>query len=289
MAGRTISRPRPEKTQRYVFFLGVILAAIAAIIVFVALSGADSGGGGDIAVVVAKETIPAQTRVTSGMLEVQFMSSDDAIADAFNNRSQVVDRVATQDIPADAQVLPSMVSDTVGDGIVFKVDPDMRAVSVGVQEVVTVGGNVQPGDRVDIVGIFQVQDVEAANHLLAQLGIAQTVAAPPVPEAAAGDEGVDFASPGSLHLTVTMLQNVKLLALAQSLTETTAGGNLADKVDDSDSGESDPSAATATVQLTPKQAQDITWADEFGTLRMEARPVGDSTVQEVQPTLIRLD
>jgi len=289
MAGRTISRPRPEKTQRYVFFLGVILAAIAAIIVFVALSGADSGGGGDIAVVVAKETIPAQTRVTSGMLEVQFMSSDDAIADAFNNRSQVVDRVATQDIPADAQVLPSMVSDTVGDGLVFKVDPDMRAVSVGVQEVVTVGGNVQPGDRVDIVGIFQVQDVEAANHLLAQLGIAQTVAAPPVPEAAAGDEGVDFASPGSLHLTVTMLQNVKLLALAQSLTETTAGGNLADKVDDSDSGESDPSAATATVQLTPKQAQDITWADEFGTLRMEARPVGDSTVQEVQPTLIRLD
>jgi Flp pilus assembly protein CpaB len=94
---------------------------------------------------------------------------------------------------------------------------------------------------------------------------------------------------GNLTLTVTMLQNVKLLAIAQSLTDTTAGSNLADNVDESDSGDSDPAAATATVQLAPKQAQDIAWADQFGILRFEARPVGESSVEDVQPILMSAD
>jgi pilus assembly protein CpaB len=268
-----------------VFFLGIFLAAIAAIIVFVAISGADSGTGGDVAVVTAKETIPAQTRITSDMLQVKFFSSDDALGDAFSNRSQLVDRVATQDIAADAQVLPSMVSDTAGDGIPFKVSPGMRAVSVDVEEVVTVGGNVQPGDRIDIVGIFATENVEAANHLLAQLGVDKTVVAPAAPEE---DDG-GFVGGGNLTLTVTMLQNIKLLALAQTITDTTSGGKLADTVDKSDSDDADPSAASATLELTPKQAQDIILADQFGILRFEARPVGESSIQDVQPTLVNVD
>ncbi|KKM19776.1 hypothetical protein LCGC14_1652150, partial [marine sediment metagenome] len=41
----------------------------------------------------------------------------------------------------------------------------------------------------------------------------------------------------------------------------------------------------ATVELTPQQAQEITWADQFGVLRMEARAVGDETIVDVVPTL----
>ncbi len=41
MAGQTMTKPRGDKTQRYVFYLGLLLAGIAAIIVFVAVSGAD--------------------------------------------------------------------------------------------------------------------------------------------------------------------------------------------------------------------------------------------------------
>jgi pilus assembly protein CpaB len=270
-----------------VLFLGLLLAAVAAIIVFAVVSAADSGsGGGDIAVVVANQSIPAQTAITSDMLEVQFRSPDDAVADAFTRRSQVVDRVATQDIEKDKPILPSMVSETAGDSLPFKVETDMRAVSVNVKEVVTVGGNIQPGDRVDVVGIFDVPDVEAANHLLAQWGIPATVEGPAAsaPEGAEGDFGVGS---GNLYLTVTLLQNVKLLALAQSITDVTANGNLADQVDESNSDDSDPGAATATLQLTPKQAQDVAWADEFGILRMEARPVGDGTTHEIAPTLFR--
>ncbi|MCH8921397.1 MAG: Flp pilus assembly protein CpaB, partial [Chloroflexi bacterium] len=276
------------KTQRYVFYLGLLLAGIAAIIVFVAVNGADSGsggsGGGNVPVVVANDVIPAQTRITADMLTVNFVSPEEASADAFTSRGQVVDRVVTEEVAAGAQILPAAVSDTAGDGLAFKVEPGMRGISVTVQEVVTAGGNLRPGDRMDMVGIFSVADVESANYILQILGLDYQLVEPPKP-ATTAVEGEETNEP-DLILTVTMLQNVKLLALAQSLTESTAGGNVAD---DAAETESEPRAATATVELTPQQAQEITWADQFGVLRMEARAVGDETIVDVVPTLFILE
>jgi Flp pilus assembly protein CpaB len=287
MAGQTIAKPRGDKTQRYVFYLGLLLAGIAAIIVFVAVNGADSGGGGsaggNVPVVVANDAIPAQTRITADMLTVKFVSPEEATVDAFTSRGQLVDRVVTEEVAAGSQIVPAMVSDTAGDGLAFKVEPGMRGISVSVQEVVTAGGNLRPGDRVDLVGIFSVADVESANFILQILGLDYQLVEPPVPASSTAGEETDQ---GGLTLTVTMLQNVKLLALAQSLTESTAGGNVAD--DAAELG-SEPRAATATVELTPQQAQEITWADHFGVLRMEARAVGDETIVDVVPTLFRLE
>ncbi len=289
MAGQTIAKPRGEKRQRYVFYLGVLLATIAAVVAFVAVRNADSGttSGSSVPVVQTKEAIPADTRITSDMLEVKFVSSDEAQADAFTSRSQLIDRVVTEDVAAGAQLLTSSVSDVAGDGLTFRVQPGMRGVSVGVREVVTAGGNVKPGDHVDVVGIFSVADAEAANHILQVLGLQHTVAEPPRAASAttAEGEGVNAATSEDLVLTVTLLQNVKLLAIAQSLTETTAGGNVADELDEADS---DPSAATATLELNPQQAQEITWVDNFGIVRMDARAVGDEEIVDVVPTLLRL-
>ena len=282
MAEQAMTRPRRDKSQRYVFYLGLLLAAIAAIIVFVAVNSADSGTGSTVAVVVANDAIPAQTRVTSGMLSVKFLSPDAANPDAFSSRSQLVDRVVTTEIVAGAQILPAMVSDVTGDGLAFKVEPGMRGISVEVREVVTAGGNIKPGDKVDVVGVFQVDSVEAANHLLAQLGLTYKVADPDL--TAAGAEEGDVAQ--SYVLTTTLLQNVKVLGLAQTLTPTTASGTLAQEVKEADT---EPAAATATVQVTPAQAQMLTTADEFGILRMDARPVADEAVVEVPATLIAVE
>ncbi len=288
MAGQTIAKPRGDKTQRYVFYLGLLLAGIAAIIVFVAVNGADSGGGGgsgNVPVVVANDVIPAQTRITADMLTVKFVSPEEANVDAFTSRGQLVDRVVTEEVAADTQILPSTVSDTAGDGLTFKVKPGMRGISVSVQEVVTAGGNLRPGDRVDMVGIFSVADVESANFILNILGLDYQLSDPPAPASASTSAAEGTVIQDDLILTVTMLQNVKLLALAQSLTESTAGGNVAD---DAAETESEPRAATATVELSPQQAQEITWADQFGVLRMEARAVGDAAIVDVVPTLFRL-
>ncbi len=285
MAGQTIAKPRGDKTQRYVFYLGLLLAGIAAVIVFVAINGADSGSGGgtgNVPVVVAETAIPAQTRITADHLRVDFVASDTADPDAFTSRTQLVDRVVTTEIAPGQQILLSMVSGIAGDGLAFKVDPGMRGISVEVREVVTAGGNIKPGDNVDVVGIFQVQTVEAANHLLAQLGTPYSVAKPNVVPADA-DESEE---PRTFVLTVTLLQDVKVLGLAQTLTPTTAGGTFAEEVEEVDA---EPRAATATVQVTPDQAQTLTTADEYGIMRFDVRAPGDDSVVEVQPTLIVVD
>ena len=285
MAGQTIARPQGGKTQRYVFYLGLLLAGIAAVIVFVAVNGADSGGGGgsgNLPVVVANEAIPAQTRITSDMLKVEFVSPDKAEANAFTSRTQLVDRVVTEEVAAGAQILPSAVSNTAGDGLAFKVEPGMRGLSVNVNEVVTAGGNIKPGDHVDMVAIFQLETVEAANHLLAQLGTPYSVTEPPVAPADADETE----RPRIFVLTVTLIQNVKVLGLAQTLTPTTAGGTFAEEVDETIA---EPQASTATVEVTPDNAQMLTTADEYGVIRFDVRAPGDESIVEVQPTFIVVD
>jgi len=290
MAGRTVAKKFGGRSQRLVLLLGLVLAAIAAVIVFTAVNGADSGSSssGKVPVVVANEAIPAQTRITSDMLKVQFVSPDQVQANAFTSRGQLMDRVITEDVAAGAQILPATVSDTAGDGLAFKVEPGMRGISVGVREVVTAGGNLKPGDNVDVVGIFELADVESANFILQVLGMEYQMTEPPrpAPTTTTTEEGATVEDRGNLVLTVTMLQNVKLLALAQTLTEASAGGNVADDAAEVDS---EPRAATATVELTPQQAQEITWADHFGVLRMDARAVGDETIAEVAPTLLWIE
>jgi Flp pilus assembly protein CpaB len=290
MAGRTVANKLGGRSQRLVFFLGLVLAAIAAVIVFAAVNGSDSGTstGGTVPVVVAQQAIPADTRITKDMLQVEFVPAGEANADAFTARSHLVDRVVTEDVEAGAQVLPAMVSERAGDGLAFKVEPGMRGISVEVREVVTAGGNIKPGDQVDLVGIFEVTSVEAANHLLAQLGTGYTVAEPEfvaaiaaAPSSAAGEEEEE---PERFVLTVTLLQNVKILGLAQTLTETTAGGTFAEDVEEN--ADTEPRASTATLELTPNQAQMATTGDEYGIYRMDIRAPGDDAVVAVEPTLI---
>ncbi len=261
--------------------LALLLGLLAAVLTAVYLSSAGNDGGESATVItspalVAAQDIPANTRVTKDMLKVQFLPADEVNPEAFTAYSQVIDRVATQDVAAGEQIVPTQVSSSAGEGVSFVVQPGYRAISVEVREVVAVGGNLEPGDHVDVVGIFELADVQSANLLLQNLGLDYQVAGPSV----AAPEGVG--GQANLVLTATMLQNVRLLALSQSLTEETAGGNAAD---DAAENEPNPSAATATLELTPQQAQELTWADQFGTLRMVGRAVGDDAIVPVVPTL----
>jgi len=286
MAGRTMAKGLTGRSQRLVFLTGVLLAAVAAVLVFLIASSSGGGSGDRVPVVTAAQDIPAQTNVTSDMLQVSFVGADEAQDGVFSSRGQVIDRTTTTDIQAGAQVVTDAVSESVGDGVTYVVEPGYRALGVEVKEVVTAGGNLKPGDHVDVIGIFEVADVESANNLLKILGISSQVTAPPRPRADVNAQGQEDAPSGHLVLTTTMYQNVKMLALAQTLTEVTAGGTVADK---SSEAQTEPKATTATLQLTPQQAQETTWADQFGILRLSARPVSEDQPTDVHPTLFWIE
>lgn len=256
-------------TQRWVLIAGVVVGLIAAILVFVVVSQA-GGDDGDRSVVVAKQDIPAQSRLVADMLEVKNMSADDVNPEAFTARSQLVNRITAEAITAGDQILPSVVSNKAGESLAFKIAPGKRALSIEVKEAVTAGGNVQPGDEVDVVGIFALDKEADVNAVLA-------VVAP-------GGEGVITPMGSDRNLTVTLLQDVTILAVGQSLAKSDEETSTIATKPETDA-ESRPKAKSVTLEVTPQQAQLLALADEYAVLRLSVRPFGDDGPVGLPPVM----
>ncbi len=257
-------------TQRWVLIAGVVVGLIAAILVFVVVSQAGGSGESDRSVVVAKEDIPAQSRLIADMLEVKTLPADEVHAEAFTARSQVVNRITAEPITAGDQIVPTMVSDRAGESLAFKIAPGKRAVSIEVKEAVTAGGNVQPGDQVDVVGIFELDKDTDVSAVLA-------VVAP-------GHEAVITPFGTDRNLTVTLLQNVKVLAVGQSLAKSEEETSTIVTKPETDA-EGRPKAKSVTLEVTPQQAQLVSLADEYAVLRLTVRPFGDGGPVGLPPVI----
>jgi pilus assembly protein CpaB len=260
-------------TQRWVLIAGVVVGLIAAILVFVVVTQA--GGSDDSqSVVVAKQDISAQSRLVADMLEVKNMPADEVAPEAFTARSQVVNRIAAEAINAADQILPSMVSDRAGESLAFTIAPGKRAVSIEVKESVTAGGNVQPGDQVDIVGIFALDKDADVNAVLA-------VVAP-------GQDGVVTPLGTDRNLTVTLLQDVTVLAVGQSLAKSEEETSTIVTKPETDA-EGRPKAKSVTLEVTPQQAQLLALGDEYAVLRLSVRPFGDEGPLGIAPMMTAFD
>jgi len=256
----------------------VICGLVAAILVFVIVAQGGDEGDGTRSVVVATLDIPAQSRLVADMLEVKTMPADEIDEEAFTARSQVVDRITGVAIAAGAQILPSMVSDRAGDSLTFKITPGKRAVSIEVKEAVTAGGNVQPGDTVDVVGIFALgQDADISAVLAVFAPGAEPVVTP-----------MNTDTYTQLNLAATILEGVKVLAVGQSLAESEEKTSTTATKPETDA-ESRPKAKSVTLEVTPQQAQLLSLADEYGVLRLSVRPFGDYGPVGVAPVITTLE
>jgi pilus assembly protein CpaB len=260
MSRTQLSQSSRMTTQRWVLIAGVVVGLIAAILVFVVVSQAGGSDEANRSVVVAKQDIPAQSRLVADMLEVKNMSADEVNPEAFTARSQVVNRITAQAIAVGDQILPTMVSDRAGESLAFTIAPGMRAVSIEVKEAVTAGGNVQPGDQVDVVGIFALDKDADVNAVLA-------VVAP-------GGEAVITPMGTDRNLTTTLLQNVTVLAVGQSLAKSEEETSTRTTQPETDA-EGRPKAKSVTLEVTPHQAQLLALGDEYAVLRLSLRPFGD--------------
>jgi len=270
MAKTPLSGASRIPTQRLVLIAGVVVGLIAAILVFVVVTQAGGSEDGSRPVVVAKQDIPAQSRVVADMLEVKTLPSDKVNPEAFTARSQLVNRITAAAVKAGDQILPPMVSDRAGESLAFKIAPGKRAVSIDVKEAVTAGGNVQPGDQVDVVGIFALDQDTDLNAVLA-------VVAP-------GGEAVVTPFGTDRNLTVTLLQDVKVLAVGQSLAK--SGEETSTSVTEPETDDkSSPKAKSVTLEVTPLQTQLLSLADEYAVLRLAVRGFGDQGPVGLPPVI----
>jgi Flp pilus assembly protein CpaB len=89
-----------------------------------------------------------------------------------------------------------------------------------------------------------------------------------------------------------LLQNVRVLAVAQELPEETASSNQDSEGEGGSSllaSRSNPSASTVTLEVLPQQAQMISTGDLKGDIRLSLRPFGEESTAPVSPILVPLE
>ena len=109
-----------ERTNRWLLIGAAVLALGAAVLVFLLLAnvggdddGATSGSGADVTVLVANQTIPANTEITAGMFDEVTVKESGQVVEAAGASSQVVGRVTTSQIVEGQQISLAQVSGAV--------------------------------------------------------------------------------------------------------------------------------------------------------------------------------
>jgi pilus assembly protein CpaB len=142
-------------------------------------AGADTSAN-DVPVVVAADDVAVGTKLGANDVRVVTIPQSAVPPGAYSAASKVVGRGAVWPITKGEFILPiKLAAANAGTGLPSLIPQGMRAVSVRVNDVVSVAGFVQPGSHVDVM--------------------------------ATGDSG------GNDHQTTTVLENVYVLAVGKNL------------------------------------------------------------------------
>jgi Flp pilus assembly protein CpaB len=236
-------------------FLALILAALAAVLVYAAISRSGDKGisTGSVPVVVAKSAIAPGTRITAGMVEVQNFTQANAPFQALETTEAVVGQIARYPISQGEPVLSSKFVDAVSASsaaLAYILEPGKRGMAVTFDDIVGAGGLALPGDHVDIVWV-------------------------PFKGAPA------FVLLSDIEVTAVNQTIIDVAPSAPGLVETgEAPQPNSDRTRTSDA-DPQPEAATATLLLTPEQTTTVLCAETFahrfeGEFRMAVRSFGDT-------------
>jgi pilus assembly protein CpaB len=136
--------------------IGVVALALGAFVslfVYKNLQGKSSSGGEPgVDVLVAADDIQVGARIEEHDVRTVKYPSSSLPAGTYSARSKVMGRGVILPISRGEFILPSKLApENAGSGLPSLIPPGMRAVSVRVNEVVSVAGFVGPGTRVDIL------------------------------------------------------------------------------------------------------------------------------------------
>jgi pilus assembly protein CpaB len=174
-------------------------------------------------VVIVLKDIRPKTELTAEFLSVKRVPKPEMQAGALKDLDAAVGRLTKESLYGGEQVCESrLYARDEKPGLTFVIPPGKRAISVAVNEVIGVAGFIKPGDRVDVLGTFDEQ------------AVGKTV-------------------------TVTVLQDVEVLAISQRMEDKNPGAVV---------------ATTVTLALTLDEAEKVTLAEEQGRLRLALRPAG---------------
>lgn len=222
------------KPKERILLLAILLGVAAAVMIWTLLrSTSGPPASTETQVVAAASNVPSGTVLTADKLQIRSFPTNALPPGAAVSKETVVGKVAQTDIKAGQPISANNL--VAKDRMSYVIPKYMRAVTVGLDPVIGVGGFLKPGDRVDVIATFEMNSNSYAK---------------------------------------TVLQNVTLLAIGAQSEE---GGNVsADKV-------TSRAQPTATLAVTPTDAEKLILADAKGKLRLALRSSEDMAITPRKP------
>lgn len=259
---QTMTSTAVGRVNRRFLFLALILAVLSAVLAYVALSNRGSGGtasGDEVPVVVAKVPITAGTRITADMVEVRYLPTSAVGDQAVGSVDGLVGQVARYPVAANEQVLLSKVVNTTiasNNALAYVLPGGMRGQAIHVDQLISAGGLVLPGDHVDILWV----PFKGAPGFVLLSNVEVTAVSQTIVNVAPAAPGVQGTQPGSQP----------------------ANG---DRTRTSDASPQ-PDAVTVTMMVTPDQGRSMFCAEQVaakydGAIRLAVRAFGDNAAANV--------
>lgn len=197
-------------------------------------------------VIVATKNIPERILITAEMLTTKEVITSDVPTGTVSQLNTIVGQVSLQPIVQGEMVLAGMVTRPDGSLFSMKLAKGQRAISLAYNEVMGVGGYLLPGDRVDVVLTFNKDAVH-----------------------------------GKSDLSRITLQDIEVLAVGQQSRRSEGASTSASPATAASSSSSATAKATSTrtgtitLSVKPEQAEQLAFAEQFGTMKLLLRSPAD--------------
>lgn len=194
-------------------FLAVILAIVGGLGSYMALRTPVAEGAGVEArrpVVVVVKPLLAGERITRGDLRIENVPANSVPRGSLTRVEDVEGKYATLAMSAEEPVFGAKISARVpGSGLAAIIPPDRFAISIAVNDVISTGGLLAPGDRVDVLGVASKEAGGAAQIVvrdISVLAVANNLLGSD-PGKTDGKAGAD--NPRTLNATVTLAVTIE--------------------------------------------------------------------------------
>lgn len=247
------------KSNGRLFLISALLALVTsfALIYFIRIhSTATTKASPQIEVVVAAKEIPERVMITSDMVKLQPMDEADVHPKSIRRLEDVAGTISRQQISSGEAILSDKIARLDGQSLfAIKIPKGQRAMSIAYNDVLGVGGFLIPGDRVDVILTFSKDALHGKNDLS----------------------------------KITM-QNIQVLAVGQQNRAEEVTGTVNNKQEkdkdkkDSTKSEQATKSATITLSVTPEQAEQLGFAESFGSIKLALRGPLDKEIPNTPGT-----
>jgi len=205
----------------------------------------------------------------------------------FSDPDTLVGRVAKQDLFPGEPIFKQKVSgsDTHG-GLTALIPPGMRAVSIAVTEIKGVAGFVKPGDRVDILTTFEMDNKSGGNASRKTRTVLQDVLVLASAQTMVDDKKYDIDTPNGVTKGVATTTDGSAKDKDAKDSDLPAASSSDQKEIDKEKEKADAEKAarlvsSVTLALTPEQTETLALAEESGTIRLSLRADEDHSIAKL--------